>query len=183
MITRDCETRGGVAKLRNGLEMEDALRVEDCDAIVVIGGSGSGARDRSVGALAKLGKVAVHGVGLTPGETTAFGSIGARPVLIVPGRLDGALASWLVLGRRLLARLAGQTGLETTTSLTLSRKVTSTVGLADFVPVRCDDTNAEPLAAKNLPLWALARADGWLLVPPDSEGYPAGTKVAINIWP
>jgi molybdopterin biosynthesis enzyme len=39
------------------------------------------------------------------------------------------------------------------------------------------------LVAGNLPLSALTAANGWLLVPPDSEGYPAGTEVAINTWP
>jgi molybdopterin biosynthesis enzyme len=182
MIVRDCNARGGVAVLRNGIELDDALRAEDCDAIVAVGGTGTGARDSSVQSLARAGKAAVHGVGLTPGETAAFGSVGARPVLIVPGRLDGALASWLVLGRRLLAKLADNNEFSLTATLTLSRKVTSTVGLAEVVPVQRDNANAEPLAVKNLPLWALARANGWLLVPPDSEGYPAGAKVAVNVW-
>ena len=34
---------------------------------------------------------------------------GTRPVLLLPGRLDAALAVWLVLGRRMLARLSGGT--------------------------------------------------------------------------
>ena len=183
MIARDCNTRGGVAVLRNGIELDDALRADDCDAVVIVGGSGAGARDSSVQSLARAGKVAIHGVGLTPGETAAFGSVGARPALIVPGRLDGALTAWLVLGRRLLAQLAGNNESDLTATLTLSRKITSTVGFAELLPVVRDNANAEPLAGKNLPLWALARANGWLLVPPDSEGYPAGAQVAVNNWP
>jgi hypothetical protein len=34
-----------------------------------------------------------------------------------------------------------------------------------------------------LPPQALARADGWLLVPADSEGYAAGSKVSVRPWP
>ena len=183
LIVRDCSARGVVALQKNGIELDDALRAGDCDAIIIVGGTGTGARDTSVESLARLGKVAVHGVGLTPGATVAFGNVGSRPVLILPGRLDSALASWLVLGRRLLAKLAGCTEVEQTKTLNLSRKITSTVGLAELVPVRRDNINADPLAVKSLPLWALARADGWLLVPPDSEGYPAGAKVAVNTWP
>jgi molybdopterin biosynthesis enzyme len=183
MIARDCAARGGVPVLRNGLALDEVLRADDCDAIVIVGGSGTGARDDSITALARIGKVAVHGVGLTPGETSAIGEAGGRPVLIVPGRLDGALANWLVLGRLLLMRLAGGNEPESTAVAALSRKVTSTVGLAEVVPVRHDGANAEPLAARHLPLWALARANGWLLVPPDSEGYPAGAQVAIHSWP
>jgi molybdopterin biosynthesis enzyme len=182
VISRDCHARGGDALARNGLDLDDALRADDCDAIVVIGGSGMGPRDRSVEALAAHGTVVAHGVGIAPGETAAYGFVGTRPVLIVPGRLDAALAIWLTLGRHLLALLAGSRESEPTSDLVLLRKVTSTIGLAEVVPVRRDNMHAEPLASKNLPLWALTQANGWLLVPPDSEGYPAGARVAINNW-
>jgi molybdopterin molybdotransferase len=68
-------------------------------------------------------------------------------------------------------------------TLTLARKVASTVGLAELVPVRRNGDRAEPLATKYLPLSALARSDGWMLVPADSEGYAAGTQVQVRPWP
>jgi molybdopterin biosynthesis enzyme len=184
MIARDCTARGGVRVMRNGMDVEAALAASDADAIVIVGGSGSGKRDRSVQVLARAGSVRMHGIGLTPGETAALGNTRAGvPVLIVPGRLDAALAVWLVLGRRMLAGLSGERETEPQAMLTLSRKIASTVGLAEVVPMRRNATTAEPLAGKTLPLAALARANGWLLVPPESEGYPAGAKVAVNDWP
>lgn len=182
-IAWDCRARGGIPMIHNAMTLDDVLGADDCDAVLVVGGSGRGRRDRSVRALARNGSVAVHGVGLTPGETAALGQVGSRPVLIVPGRLDAALAAWLTLGRALLARLSGDDGSECAAKLTLSRKVTSTVGLAEFVLVRRDGPNAEPFAGRYLPLSALARADGWLLVPAGSEGYPASAEVAVNTWP
>ena len=80
--------------------------MKTADAVVAIGGTGSGRNDNSVRTLARVGKVAFHGIGITPGETTAIGYVGARPVLLLPGRLDAALAGWLTVGRRMLARLA-----------------------------------------------------------------------------
>ena len=65
----------------------------------------------------------------------------------------------------------------------LARKVTSTVGLAEVVPVRRNGGQAEPLATKYLPLSSLARSDGWILVPADSEGYAAGAPVQMRPWP
>ena len=65
----------------------------------------------------------------------------------------------------------------------LARKVTSTVGMAEVVAVRCNGANAEPLASSYLSLAALSRADGWILVPPESEGYPAGAQVAVRPLP
>ena len=56
--------------------------------------------------LAREGQLTVHGLALTPGETAAFGFVGVRPVLLFPGRLDSALSVWLIVGRRMLDRLA-----------------------------------------------------------------------------
>lgn len=163
--------------------LDDALQDAAADAIIAIGGTGSGRHDTSVHALARVGRVEAHGIALSPGESAAFGFIGPRPVLILPGRLDAALAVWLVIGRRLLARLSGDIAEETTTKARLSRKVASSLGLTEVVPMRMREGAAEPIASGYVPLSALAQADGWLLVPADSEGYPPGAEVVIRPWP
>jgi molybdopterin biosynthesis enzyme len=160
-----------------------ALADADADAIIAIGGTGSGTDDRSVHTLARVGRLEVHGIALAPGETAAFGFVGSRPVLLLPGRLDAALAVWLVIGRHLLARLSGSAEPELVTKAKLDRKVSSPLGLTEVVPVRLRDGAAEPIASGYVPLSALAQADGWLLVPPDSEGFPPGAEVVIRACP
>jgi molybdopterin molybdotransferase len=186
LVTADIERRGGAARLDDsGRGLGVAMAAESADAIVAIGGTGSGRNDNSVQTLAREGRLAVHGIALTPGETGALGFVGIRPVLLLPGRLDAALSVWLVAGRRLLDRLAGTKNGESEPSeiMPLARKVSSTVGLAEVVPVRRTAGEAEPLAMKYLPLSLLARSDGWMLVPADSEGYSAGTPVQVRPWP
>src|SRR5215467_2002982 len=186
LVTVDIERRGGSARLDDsGRGLGVAIAAESADAIVAIGGTGSGRNDNSVQTLAREGRLAVHGVALTPGETGAVGFVGVRPVLLLPGRLDAALSVWLVIGRRLLDRLAATKSGETEAveTLVLARKVSSTVGLAEVVPVRRIGGDAEPLATKYLPLSSLARSDGWILVPADSEGFSAGSPVQVRPWP
>jgi molybdopterin molybdotransferase len=187
LIASDVERRGGAVRLDDaGRNLGVVLASESADAIVVIGGTGSGRNDTSVQALAREGRLSVHGIALTPGETAALGFAGPRPVLMLPGRLDAALSVWLTVGRRLLERLAGTTQSkesEPVELLPLARKVTSTVGFAEVVPVRRHEGKAEPLAVKYLPLSTLARSDGWILVPADSEGYSAGAMVQLKPWP
>jgi molybdopterin molybdotransferase len=162
---------------------DDALQAKGTDAVVVFGGTGSGRNDTSVVALARLGRLDVHGIALAPGETAAFGFVASRPVLLLPGRLDAAMAAWLVLGRRLLARLSGDAEEEPATRARLRRKVASSLGLAEWVPVRMREGAAEPIASGYVPLAALAQADGWILVPAESEGYPPGAEVMVRPWP
>ncbi len=153
-------------------------------AVMLIGGSGSGRSDDSVRELARLGSVAFHGVGLVPGETAAFGIVEQRPVLVLPGRLDAALAVWLTLGRRMVARLSGRNDdAEAHTPVVLTRKVASTLGLVEIVPVRRVADGVEPLASGYLPLQSLALADGYVIVPADSEGFPAGARVDMRPLP
>lgn len=185
VIAGDIERHGGVARLdEGGRGLDVAISADNADAIVALGGTGSGRTDNSVLMLARDGTVAVHGIAVTPGETAALGFAGTKPVLLLPGRLDAALAVWLLAGRRILQRLAGSHPRdEIIATVPLARKVTSTVGLSEVVPVRVVGGEAEPLGARYLPLSVLARADGWILVPPDSEGYSAGASVAVRPWP
>ena len=186
LIAGDIERRGGTVKLDDaGRDLGTVLAAENTDAIVVIGGTGSGRNDTGVHTMARDCEVAVHGIAVTPGETAAVGFAGPRPILLLPGRLDAALAIWLLVGRRILDRLAmaNNPDREPVETLPLVRKVASTVGLAEVVPVRRGAGQAEPLASKYLPLSALARSDGWILVPAESEGYSAGTPVQIRPWP
>jgi len=185
LVVSDAERRGGAARLDESGRLDVAMAAESSDMIVTIGGTGSGRNDNSVQILAREGRLAVHGMALTPGETAALGFVGPRPVLLLPGRLDAALSVWLVVGRRLLDRLAAAKSSESDPAemLPLARKVTSTVGLAEVVPVRRSGGQAEPLASKYLPLSSLARSDGWILVSADSEGYSSGSPVQVRPWP
>src|SRR5665213_1439276 len=183
LVANDIDRRGGATRMATGRDLALALAADSADAIIVIGGTGRGRNDTSVQTLAREGEVGAHGIALTPGETAALGFVGQRPVLLLPGRLDAALAVWLVLGRPLLARLAGGGDKEPAEPATLSRKVASPVGLAEFVPVRRAGDLVESLAAKYLPLSALSRADGWILVPAESEGYPEGAPVLVRALP
>jgi molybdopterin molybdotransferase len=163
--------------------LESALSDNQADAVIGVGGTGSGERDASVKMLKKLGRVEMHGIAITPGETTAYGFAGDRPVLLLPGRLDAMLAAWLLIGRYLMAALNGGNVIAAVTTMPLKRKITSTIGMTELIPIRYMEGMAEPLASGYLPLTALARSDGWTEVPAGSEGFVEGTLITVNPWP
>jgi molybdopterin biosynthesis enzyme len=180
-IMRDAQARGASVQTTDGIE---AALGSDADAMLVIGGTGTGRNDVSAETLARIGRVAVHGIALAPGETADFGFAGQRPVLLIPGRLDAALSVWLTLGRALIDRLCGSDApTDTPETLTLGRKVTSTVGMTELVPVRRDGAQTVPLASRYWPLSAIARADGHIVILPGSEGSSAGSAVQVWRWP
>jgi molybdopterin biosynthesis enzyme len=182
-LSRAAAAAGAHTLVYTSFPIERIMLAENADIAFVVGGTGEGQRDQSVTALARVGEVAIHGFGIAPGETGALGSVRGRPVLLFPGRLDAALAVWLLVGAPLVARLAGAIGEERGEQVTLARKIASPVGIAEVVPVRRAEGGVEPLGSAPLALSALAQADGWVLVPPESEGFPARASVTMRALP
>jgi molybdopterin molybdotransferase len=183
LLARALNARGCAIR-RSGGDLVGALADAANDAVIAIGGTGSGRNDTSVQTLAQHGRVAAHGIAISPGETAAFGLSGKCAVLLLPGRIDAAIAGWLTMGLPLVDRLAGSSeGGDPSTTVPLARKVASTIGLVEIVPVRLAKGHAEPIAAGYWPLAPLAGTDGWILVPANSEGFPAGNEVVVRPWP
>jgi len=176
LIAGAIESNGGMAVITD-TPLAVALDNPSVDAVVAIG-KYTLARD-----IGKSGRIDFDGVAVNPGGATAFGNAHDRPVLILPAELDGALAGWLTVGRRLLARLAFRLIEEQPFLLELARPVASKRGIAEVVPVRRRAAQVEPLVGDTWTTHSIARADGWLLVPADSEGLPAGAKVQMRPWP
>ena len=84
--------------------------------------------DPDIGRRGRMGEVAIHGFGIAPGESAALGSAKGHPVLMLPGRLDAALAAFLVVGEALLRRLTGAATSGRTMPVNLARKIVSTIG-------------------------------------------------------
>ena len=183
LLARALAARGCMVR-RSAGDLAAALVDPSTDAVIAIGGTGAGRNDASVQTLARHGRVAVHGIAISPGETAAFGTSGTRPVLLLPGRLDAAIAGWLSVGLPLIDRLSGsREAPEPVRIAPLARKVASPIGLVEIVPVRLTGGQAEPIASGYWSLAPLAASDGWIRVPANSEGLPAGSEVMIRPWP
>ena len=173
----------GGEPIPSAADVEAVLASEAADAVIVTGGTGSGPGDGSVEALRRTGVVEAHGVAISPGETAAFGIAGSRPALLIPGRLDAAVAVWLLIGRPLMARLCGVERTAPSCESVLTGKVSSTVGLTEVVPVCRTSGGVKPVAAKYLPLATLAHADGFIVIPAASEGLGPGAAVTVTSLP
>lgn len=156
----------------------EAIQATDADAVLMLGGTGFGRNDHSAAGLARAGHVQAHGIALRPGETAGFGEAGGRPVLLLPGRPDAALAVFIVLGRPLMRALSGAAP-ATAMRAPILRKLTSGIGLSEIVFARREPDGLMPLGGADLPLASLIAADAAILVASEAEGHPAGTDVAM----
>jgi molybdopterin molybdotransferase len=161
---------------RDAASTAKAIEPGDCDLLVTIGGSGVGRTDAAIAALAARGEVVAHGIAVQPGRTAAVGRIGKIPVVALPGAPDQAFAAWWTLALPALDRLSGRRPRKTL-NLPLARKIASGVGIAEIVLLERKQGAWMTLAVGELSLEAIARAEAWLAVPGDAEGFAAGAPV------
>lgn len=110
---------------------------------------------------------------LAPGDSAWLSRHGAALVLDLPPRFDGMLAALLALGLPALDALSGRASAPR--PVTLARKLTSAIGLSEVVLLTPAPDGWLPEPA--LTLAALARARAFALIPPGSEGHPAGDTI------
>lgn len=170
------EVVGVEASGRDAVSIAEALDASSRDMFVSIGGSGVGRGDAAILALAQRGELVAHGIAMQPGRTSAIGRIGKIPVIALPGAPDQALAAWWTLALPALDQISGRQPRAPVT-LPLARKIASSVGIAEIVLVEKIEDTWMPLAIGDLSLQTIARADAWLEVSGESEGFAAGTPV------
>ena len=65
----------------------------------------------------------------------------------------------------------------------LTRKISSPIGRLDYARVRVTEDAVEPLAVGGASvLSSTIRADGFVIVPDDSEGFAPGTDVEVWLY-
>ena len=185
LVARD----GGVPELLGplpaGVEaLAAAYAAPGADLLLSAGRTGVGVDDVAPLALAAAGELALHGIAMRPGDSAGLGLVAGAPVLLLPGEPMACLAAYELLGGQAVRRLAGRNpGLpHVTWQAVTARKLVSEIGCADLYRVRLTGAGeVEPVASPAVPgLGALLRADGFVLIPPDSEGIPAGFPVTLR---
>jgi molybdopterin molybdotransferase len=161
--------------------------LEGCkaDVILISGGSSVGREDHAPALVAELGELLVHGVALRPASPAGVGFLGGRPVFLLPGNPVSCLCAYDLFAGRAVRRLGGRPfGLPyRTLEVPLAGKISSAVGRVDYVRVRLRAGQAEPLAVSGASMLSTTVVtDGFVLVPRDSEGYPPGHVVAVNLY-
>jgi molybdopterin molybdotransferase len=157
----------------------------DADIVLVSGGSSVGLEDLAPMLLGKHGELWVHGIAMRPSSPTGFGRLGRRLVFLLPGNPVSCLCGYDFFAGRAVRALGGRQKTWPYRSIraTLDRKISSQIGRVDYARVRLVGGRVEPLAIGGASvLSSTTRADGFVVVPADSEGSGAGTDVTVWLY-
>jgi molybdopterin molybdotransferase len=157
----------------------------DVDVVLVSGGSSVGQEDHVPMILAEQGELAIHGIAMRPSSPTGMGRLGERLVFLLPGNPVSCLCAYDFFAGRAIRGLGGRPlgwpyrGLRAE----LARKINSEIGRVDYARVMVRDGAVTPLAIGGASiLSSTTRADGFMVIPSDLEGYAAGSVVEVFLY-
>jgi molybdopterin molybdotransferase len=166
-------------------EIRDAMTAAGADVILVSGGSSVGSEDHAPSILAGEGTLAIHGIAMRPSSPAGMGRIGTSVVFLLPGNPVSCLCAYDFFAGRAIRRFGGRRAEWPYRELTLpvGRKIVSAVGRVDYCRVRIVDDRVEPLALSGASiLSSTTRADGFVGIPAECEGYAPGTSVVVFLY-
>ncbi|HIE33815.1 MAG TPA: hypothetical protein EYP86_01585, partial [Candidatus Altiarchaeales archaeon] len=155
--------------------------IKNSDLIILSGGSSLGSEDMVEKIISKLGKLLVHGIAVKPGKPTIIGKVNNKLVIGLPGNPTSALSNYYILIKPVLDRMLGIRERRKTIKAKLTRKVASTIGRYEFLPVKIVKDNAEPVMKGSNAITTLANADGFVEISENTEVLEKGSTVDVRL--
>ncbi len=167
--------------------------IDECDMVLVSGGSSVGTRDMTadiINALEENG-VLFHGVAVKPGKPLIGGYVKGTPVFGLPGHPAAVTVSFLNFVEPVLKKIAGikvqyKKDLVHTVEAQLTKNLSSAPGREDHIRVALVEKDgvlfAEPVLGKSGLISTLVKADGIVTVPDKSQGMGRGETVKVRVF-
>lgn len=167
-------------------ELIESAMQGDYDILLITGGTSVGEEDLVPILLAKLGDLAIHGVAMRPSRSTGMGSIDEKRVFLLPGNPVACLCAYDFFAGRLIRQYSGQKRDWPYLSVRrkLKHKIVSMLGRTDYARVRLSGNEAvESMGISGAAiLSSTTQADGFIIVPENSEGYAPETDVEVFLY-
>lgn len=171
---------------------ETLLReTENSDIVIINAGSSAGTEDYTVHVLREIGEVIIHGVAMKPGKPVILAIVQGKPVIGLPGYPVSAYLAFENFVTPVIKKLAGtdNSGGSTprkTVKAVLSKRIVSSLKHREYVRVKVgkvgDKFVCAPLARGAGAAMSLVRADGFCVIPQESEGFEAGETVDVELY-
>ena len=161
----------------NKKELKEAIKtaLSENDVILITGGTSVSERDITVETVKEMGNVIVHGVNIRPGKPFGFGIINGKPIFMLSGYPVASAVQFELFIRSYFKK-------RKKIKLPLKRNIASELGRTDIVRVRIKDFEVEPLRITGSGvISSLTKADGYVIIPENVEGYEKGELVDVYL--
>jgi putative molybdopterin biosynthesis protein len=158
-----------------------------CDAVIVNAGSSAGSRDYTKEVLRDIGEVLVHGIATKPGKPAILGIVKGKPIIGIPGY---PVSAYFVMDFFVKPLIEVYTQYkfkaEKNVKARVSKKIVSSLKHEEYIRVKLgnvgDKLIASPLNRGAGVIMSLVRADGYMIIPKNSEGLEAGEEADVKLF-
>lgn len=171
------------------LEIKEAIlrALDECDMVLINAGSGYGKDDFTYKIMSEIGEVIINGVSIKPGKPFIAGFIQNKPVLGIPGYPVSTFLCFELFVKPLIEFYLGiSIDEEEKLTATLSRQISSNIGVDEFVRVKVGRVGEKyivtPMGRGAGLLMSVVRADGYIVIPKGSEGFSQGAELTVHLW-
>lgn len=175
------------------LEKNIKIALIRSDIVITLGGSSVGEQDIVETTINSFGApgILVHGVKLDRGRVSGLGVINGKPIIILPGPIQGALNAFIVFVRPLVRIYSGLTQksdvkiVATITENWQARKKFFNFAKVLYVNVSRDEAEflAKPIIGETQSLSLLIKSNGYVIIPEKVTDINAGEKIEVNLLP
>jgi molybdopterin molybdotransferase len=165
--------------------------LEQCDMVLISGGSSVGARDCSLETISAFSgaELLAHGIAISPGKPTILARVFGKPLWGLPGHVASAMIVFTRIVRPFLLHIAGLAAPaeeEVRLPARLTRNVASAQGRTDFIRVRllrrAKEWWADPILGKSGLINTMVISDGIIEIGKNIEGLDEGAPVEVSLF-
>ena len=183
----------GVKVINYGIVIDDETllsetvhrAVEQCDAVLLSGGSSVGVKDAACRIIESMGALLLHGIAIKPGKPTILGKAGRKPLVGLPGHPVAAYFITKLFVLPLLSRLMGRKQETYTVTAKITESIGANHGRAQYQCCRLESRDgvlyAYPIRGKSGLITTLAGADGYFSIDRDCEGLPKFAEIQVIV--
>ena len=161
--------------------------LNQCNMVLVSGGSSVGARDFTIDVISAMQDAAIlfHGISISPGKPTILAGIKNKAFWGLPGHVVSAMIVFARIVRPFIDHISGCRAVARDSRLTarLSRNIASAQGRVDYIRVRTYHNEgirwAEPILGKSGLINTMVKADGLIEIGMNTEGLDKGAEVEV----
>lgn len=170
--------------------LQDALdrALQDCDMVILSGGTSKGAGDLCYTVVGRLDKpgVLVHGVAIKPGKPLCLAVTDGKPVVILPGFPTSAIFTFHQFVAPVLRAMAGgRQAPREQVAATLATRTSSERGRTEYKLVNLVPADhglaAWPIAKGSGAVTSFSQADGFIVIDAQREALAAGEALTVQL--
>ena len=202
IISKLVEEMGGLP-YRMGIIPDDATKIrnkienaisQSMDLILTLGGSSVGEYDLVDAAINSMGrpKIFFHGVKLDRGRVTGVAVSKGKPVIIMPGPIQGAINAFIIFAYPIIKLLSGQMkGKPLTVDAIMTQEWHARKKYPNFMKIvyvnfritENRENEAEYVTGETETLTTFTKSNGYVIVDERTTHIKAGEKVKVNLLP